>query len=71
MPYDPVERWEWEGGAIAAHAEPPDRGNPHQRRGQSDELAEWAPHGRSSARAAPPPIGEPHETTPRGRTALS
>jgi hypothetical protein len=71
MPYNPVERWEWEGGAIAAHAEPPDEANPHQRRGQSDERAEWARRGRSSAGAEPPPIGESREATLRGRTALS
>jgi hypothetical protein len=72
MPYDPIERWEWEGGAFAAHAEPPDEANPHERRGQSDEPAACARRlAQAPARAAPSPIGESRETAPRGRTAPS
>jgi hypothetical protein len=26
MPYDPIERWEWEGGAVAVDATVPEEG---------------------------------------------
>jgi hypothetical protein len=39
MPYDPIERWEWEGGALAAELDDPRDARPDAAAEQPDEPA--------------------------------
>lgn len=61
MPNDPIERWEWEGGAVAAEPGPSDDETLEETRGQR---AQTAAHALSEALAvelddleSPPPSG--------------
>lgn len=42
MPHDPIERWEWEGGAVAAEPDLPGDARPVETRGQPAEPAAHA-----------------------------
>lgn len=69
MPYDPIERWEWEGGALASHPEPPDEAHAHDdagsrtsRRRMPERFVQPPPG------AEPSPIGSPARPCPAAAT---